>query len=94
VRNADRSIPAHDHNRKYMELVLRDCPPEYGDVVVGEGEYVLSYDGMVALHAKVQSVTWDLTRTRAVYLDYLSRAIRLEDILEARVWFCKGFCLS
>jgi hypothetical protein len=54
VRNADRSIAAHDHNRKYMELVLRDCPPEYGDVVVGEGEYVLSYDGMVALHAKVR----------------------------------------
>ena len=82
MRNADRSITAHDHNRKYMELVLRDCPPEYGDVVVGEGEYVASYDGMVALHARVQTAAWDLTRTRAVYLDYLHRAIRLEDILE------------
>ncbi len=37
---------------------------------------------MVALHAKVVAASWDVTRTRAVYLDYLNLAIRLEDVLE------------
>ena len=56
VRNAERGIGQHDHNRKvffsffvrffffirngkkYLNLVLQSCPPEYSDVVVGEGE--------------------------------------------------------
>lgn len=54
VRNAERGIGQHDHNRKvgllmmvrfrsdvwtkYLNLVLQSCPPQYSDVVVGEGE--------------------------------------------------------
>lgn len=82
VRLADRTVAGHDHNRKYLERVLRACPPEYADVVVGEGDFVASYDGMVALHARLLGAVWDQTRTRAVYLDVLTSAIRLEDVLE------------
>merc|ERR1711991_1003112 len=37
---------------------------------------------MVALYAQLQKAEWDLTRTRAVYHDYLNAAFRLEDVLD------------
>ena len=83
VRNADRQLSKHDHNRKYLEKVIAAISSdEWANVVIGEGDYVASYDGMVALHGKVLAAQWDQVRTQAVYLDFLQKALRLEDVLE------------
>jgi hypothetical protein len=82
VRKADKNVPRHNHNRKYVDAVVRSVDAaEYAAVLVGEGEYECTYDGMVALHQRVLDGGWDVLRCRTAYDEYITRAIQLEDVL-------------
>lgn len=82
VHNADRNVPKHNHNRKYVDAVVASVPPEeYEAVVVAEGDYDCTYDGMVALHGQVQDAQWDLVRCKTLFYDYIHRAVQLEDVI-------------
>ena len=48
----------------FLKVIATIPSEEYANVVIGEGDYVANYDGMVALHGRLQAAQWDLVRTK------------------------------
>ena len=64
IKKYSDEIKSHDPYRKYIDLIISKCTPEYQQVLMGEGECVVNYNNLVDLHKRYMEATKTLTRTK------------------------------
>eukprot|EP01091_Cochliopodium_minus_P006075 TRINITY_DN1595_c0_g1_i1.p1 TRINITY_DN1595_c0_g1~~TRINITY_DN1595_c0_g1_i1.p1 ORF type:complete len:647 (-),score=138.75 TRINITY_DN1595_c0_g1_i1:54-1994(-) len=83
IKKYNDSIRSHDPYRKYIDNIIAKCPPEYSQILMGEGECEVNYNNLVALHQRFMLASKILTRTKVVYEELLKNSFDLEDILSS-----------
>jgi len=83
VKKHDDQVKPGDDYRQYIDIIVSKCPPQYKNVLRGEGEIVLEYGKLVSLHNRINSAVHNFNVSRTLYESNLKRNWELEDIISS-----------
>jgi len=81
VKKHDDQVKPGDDYRQYIDVIVSKCPPQYKNVLRGEGDIVLEYGKLVSLHNRINSALHNFNVSRTLYESNLKRNWELEDIM-------------
>lgn len=83
VKTISDKVRDHDPYRPYLDIILRKCPLEYGEVT-GDSDAELSYSKLVNIHERVSGDTHSVARAVCLYEQMLKKAFKTEDIVRTK----------
>jgi len=84
VKQYSESITAEDDDLlPYLDIIIKECPPEYSDLGFGEGKVEKTYEKLVSLRYKLKRAMHNANMTKVIYENSLRRAFNIEDIVSS-----------